>query len=132
MNKELIMKLIDKAREASDNTYCPYTNVPVGCALMTSDNTIFCGCNIETKNLVGSVTAGEVAVIKAISEGYTSFAAVCFYSDTMMPYPDGGACQIIADFAPMIRVIVSNKDTFNLHYLHEIFRFSPEFPEVDS
>ena len=131
MNKELINKLIGRAREAGGNAYCPYTSVPVGCALLTEDNVIFCGCNIESRVLSASRSAGEVAALKAISEGYTRFAAVCFYSDSVMPYPDGSACQVISDFAPLIRVIVANKDTFNLHYLYELFPFSPELPESE-
>ena len=131
MNKELISKLINRAREASDNAYCPYTNVPIGCAVLTEDNAIFCGCNIESKVLSGSMSAGEVAAVKAISEGHTRFAAVCFYSETMMPYPSGSACQLISDFAPLIRVVVANEETFNVYHMNELFPFAPELPERD-
>jgi len=125
MNKELIMKLIDRAREASGNAYCPFTNVPVGCALLTEDNVIFCGCNIESKTFSSSASAGEVAVMKAISEGHTRFLAVCFYSESSMPFPNGSTCQIVADFAPMIRVVVASKETYNVHHLYELFPFNP-------
>jgi cytidine deaminase len=130
MNKELITKLIDRAKEASGNAYCPYTSVPIGCALLTEEN-IYCGCNIESKSLTGSLTAGEVATAKAISEGQTTFVAVCFYSDEVMPFPSGRSCELIADFAPLIRIIVANKETYSLHYLHELFPFNPELPEVE-
>jgi len=130
VNKELITKLIGRAREASDNAYCPFTSVPIGCALLTEDS-IFTGCNIESKVLSSSLSAGEVAAAKAISEGQTRFVAACFYSDSIMPFPSGGGCQIFADFAPLMRIIVANNETFSLYYLNELFPFSPDFPEND-
>ena len=131
MNKELIMKLIDRAREASDNAYCPYTNVPIGCALLTEDNIIFCGCNIESKVLSSSSSAGEVAVLKAISEGHTAFSAACFYAAGFMPFPDGLTRQFLAEFNPMLSIVIANADTYSLSTLNDLFPFAPELPETE-
>lgn len=131
MNKELISKLINRAREASDNAYCPYTNVPVGCALLTEDNVIFCGCSIETKALSSAASAGEVAVMKAISEGHTAFKAVCFYSSSFMPFPDGKTRQLLAEFNPMLSIVIAHAENYNLCTLNDIFPFVPELPEND-
>jgi cytidine deaminase len=131
MNKELIMKLIDRAREAGDNAYCPFTNVPVGCALLTEDNMIFCGCNIESKTFSSSASAGEVAVMKAISEGHTAFSAVCFYGIGFMPFPDGKTRQLLAEFNPLLNIVIANADTYSLSNLNEILPFVPELPETE-
>lgn len=130
MNKELISKLVSRAREASDNAYCPYTSVPIGCALLTGDN-IYCGCNIEVKALSGSVSAGEVAVMKAISDGSTTFKAVCFYSADFMAAPDGKTRQLLAEFNPVLDIVIADDNSYNLTSLDKIFLFVPELPEND-
>ena len=43
INREL---LIEKAFEAQKFCYTPYSNFNVGAALLTSDGTIYQGCNI--------------------------------------------------------------------------------------
>ena len=129
MNKELIMKLISAAREASDNAYCPYSNLPVGCALLTEDNIIFTGCNIEYRD--SSASAGEGAIIKAITEGHTKFRAVCFFSHEIMPFPSGKVRDILGEFNPMIDIIVANDETYSLHTLLQLFPFQPEGPKIE-
>jgi len=131
MNKELIMKLIDRARESSGNAYCPYTKFPVGCALLADENVIFTGCNIEANALSCSASAGEVAIFKAISEGHTNFNTVCFYSSETMPFPDGKVRQLFGEFNMMLDVIVANDQTYHMMKLSEIFPVRPEWPEID-
>ena len=129
MNKELITKLIGRAKEASDNAYCPYTSVPIGCALLTEDN-IYTGCNIEYKAL-SHTSAGEVAMHKAISEGQMVFKAVCFYSADFLPFPSGKTRQLLAEFNPLMNVVIANDETYNLMTMNDIFPFVPELPEVE-
>lgn len=131
MNKELIMKLIDRAREASDNAYCPYTNAAIGCSLLVDENIIFTGCNIENKNLSCSACAGEVATLKAVSEGHTKFKTICFFSDVMMPFPNGRMRDVLSEFNPMIDIIVANDETYSLHTLYQLFPFQPEGPAIE-
>ena len=126
MNKELIMKLIERARASSENAYCPYTNVPVGCSLLVDDNMIFGGCNVENGVLSSSVEAGEVAILKAISEGYTKFRAMCFWSQARMPYPSGRVRQVLSEFSPKIPLVVANDETYSMLSLDAIFPFPPE------
>ena len=131
MNKELIMKLIERARGACDNAYCPYTGVAVGCALLVDDNIIFAGCNIETRAPSNSLDAGAVAVIKAISEGHTKFRAICFYSADIMPFPSGSVRDVLGEFSPMLDIIVANDQTYSLHTLYQLFPFQPEGPAIE-
>jgi len=130
MNKELITKLIGRAREASENAYCPYTNVPIGCALLAEGN-IYTGCNIESKVLSSSLSAGEVAIMKAISDGSASFKATCFFASAFMPFPDGKTRQLLAEFNPLMSVIIANDETYSLMTMNDIFPFVPELPEAE-
>ena len=126
MNKELILKLVERAKNASENAYCPYTNVPVGCSLLVDDNMIFGGCNVENGVLSSSACAGEVAVYKAISEGYTKFRAICFWSQEKKPYPSGKVRQLLSEFNSSVNIVVATDETYSMISLSEIFPFAPE------
>lgn len=126
MNKELIIKLIERARQSAENAYCPYTNVPVGCSLLVNDNMIFGGCNIENGTLSSSAEAGEVAILKAISEGSTKFLAICFWSRERIPYPGGGVRQLLSEFNQNINILVATDETYSVLSLKDIFPFPPE------
>lgn len=126
MNKELILKLIERARESADNAYCPFTNTPIGCSLLVDDNIIFGGCNIECSSLSCSSDAGEVAVYKAVSEGYTSFRALCFWSGKTMPYPSGKTRQLLAEFNKKLSIVVATDETYAVVSLDNLFPFPPE------
>lgn len=43
MDDKMIQTLIEKAREAMGKAHCPYSNFPVGAALLATDGTIFVG-----------------------------------------------------------------------------------------
>ena len=65
--------LMNIARRAYENAYAPYSHFQVGAALLTSDGTVFSGCNIENASYGATNCAERTAIFKAISEGYTSF-----------------------------------------------------------
>jgi len=126
MNKELILKLIDGARANAENAYCPYTNVPEGCSLLVEDNMIFGGCNIENGDLGTYETAGQVAISKAISEGYTKFCAICFWCNKKMPYPNAHTRQLLSEFCKTIQIIVATDETYSMMNLADIYPFASE------
>jgi len=126
MNKELIVKLIERAKTSAENAYCPYTNIAVGCALLASDNIIFGGCNIENSTLSCSAEAGEVACYKAISEGYNGFRAICFWSQDKLPYPSGKVRQLLSEFNNAINIVVANDETYTMFDLGGMLPFPPE------
>ena len=73
INREL---LIEKAFEAQKFCYTPYSNFNVGAALITSDGTIYQGCNIENAAFTPTNCAERTAFFKAISEGQMDFVAI--------------------------------------------------------
>ena len=73
INREL---LIEKAFEAQKFCYTPYSNFNVGAALLTSDGTIYQGCNIENAAFKPTNCAERTAFFKAISEGQMDFVAI--------------------------------------------------------
>lgn len=110
----------------AENAYCPYTDTPCGCSLLVDDKLIFGGCNIENGVLSASVDAAEVAVFKAISEGYTDFRAMCIWSEKRLPYPSGRVRQILAEFSPNMSIIIASDETYTIADLADLFPYPPE------
>lgn len=67
-----LSKEIEIAKNARKNSYSPYGNFYVGCALKSKSGKIYSGCNIENAG-IQSICAERVAFSKAISEGETDF-----------------------------------------------------------
>ena len=61
--------LVAAAVDGSDRAYRPYSNFSVGCAIMTTDGSLFKGCNIETANYDGS-HGEEIAVGAMVMGGH--------------------------------------------------------------
>ncbi|MHA6259461.1 cytidine deaminase [Sporosarcina sp. CAU 1771] len=96
MNKE---KLIEASKIAREKAYVPYSNFPVGAALLASDGTIYHGCNIENSAYSMTNCAERTAFFKAVSEGVHSFEALAVVGDTEGPISPCGACrQVITEF----------------------------------
>ena len=125
MNKDF-QKLINKAIEASLNSYAPYSKFSVGSALITKDGTIFTGCNIENASLGLSICAERVAIYKAVSSGYKSFKALAIIGDTDDPCTPCGACrQVMLEFSPDMEVIMTN-----LHQKIKITKAKELLPDI--
>ncbi len=68
--------LIQKAFEAQDNCYTPYSNFNVGAALLGTNGKIYQGCNIENAAFTPTNCAERTAFFKAVSEGQRTFSAI--------------------------------------------------------
>ena len=68
--------LVDKALEAREFSYSPYSNFCVGAALLTSDGEIIVGTNAENASFGGTICAERSAFCTAISSGKREFAAI--------------------------------------------------------
>ena len=72
MKKE---KLLINAKRVIKNSYSPYSNYTVGCILVTNDNKMFAGCNVENAG-IQSICAERVAFTNAIVNGYKDFKEI--------------------------------------------------------
>ena len=61
--------LIAAARAAAAKSYSPYSNFPVGAALLFADGSVVTGTNIENASYGLGLCAETVAVTKAMAEG---------------------------------------------------------------
>lgn len=60
---------MDKAREASRNSYSPYSKFQVGAALLTTDSQVITGCNVENASYGLTMCAERAAIFAAVSQG---------------------------------------------------------------
>ena len=81
MEKEIEL-LINKAKEVSENSYSPYSNFRVGASLLTKDNRIYKGANIENASYGLSNCAERTCMFYAYSDGVKKEDIVdfCVYS----------------------------------------------------
>jgi cytidine deaminase len=92
--------LVEKAIEARSTAYVPYSKFQVGAAIITSNDQVYLGCNIENASYGLTNCAERTAIFKAVSEGDTEIKAIAVVADTEGPVSPCGACrQVIAEFA---------------------------------
>ena len=91
--------LMDKAKEASQNSYSPFSRFAVGAAVLTSTGKIFLGCNVENSSFGLTNCAERTAIFKAVSEGERELVAVAIYSPNSDSFYPCGACrQVLYEF----------------------------------
>ncbi|TDH14192.1 hypothetical protein EPR50_G00041880 [Perca flavescens] len=112
LSQETVKKLIHQSQEAKQHSYCPYSKFRVGAALLTPDNCVFTGCNVENACYNLGVCAERNAISKAVSEGYRSFKAIAIASDMNDQFisPCGGCRQFIREFGSNCDVYLSKPD----------------------
>ena len=92
--------LMAAARDAQASAYAPYSNFAVGAAVLTSDGTIFQGCNIENASFGLTVCAERVALFHAVAAGRMDITAIAVVTSAATLAKPCGACrQVIAEFS---------------------------------
>lgn len=101
--------IINLAKDAMQRSYSPYSSFPVGAALLCRDGRVYLGCNIENASLGLTNCAERTAVFKAVSEGAREFDTIAIAAKSKA-WPCGACRQVLNEFAPDIRVIVTWDD----------------------
>ena len=100
-------ELIQHAHLAQGRAKNFYSDYAVSAAVLTDDNTIILGCNIESKAYPTTLCAERVAIFSALAQGFEIFNALALVT------PDGGfpcgSCrQIIHEYAGNIPLYIAN------------------------
>ena len=95
--------LIEKAKQAMEQAYAPYSNFKVGAALLCADGSVYTGCNIENAAYSPTLCAERVAFAKAVSEGQRDFVAMALCGGKNgeiegLCTPCGVCRQVMAEF----------------------------------
>lgn len=103
-------ELLNKAIEAKQKAYVPYSKYPVGAALLAESGNVYTGCNIENASYGLSNCAERTAVFKAVSEGESKFEAIAIAGEGQgLSFPCGACRQVLLEFAPNIKVIIGDE-----------------------
>ncbi len=94
-----MQRLRDSARQASRFAYAPYSNFPVGAAVLMASGNVYTGCNIENGIFPYTETALSVAVHNAVAAGETRFrAAVNLQPGDKLAAPTAEERQLLYEF----------------------------------
>lgn len=129
MTQEQIETLVASAGEALENALAPYSGFRVGAALMAADGSIFTGANIENPSLTLSFCAERAALVKALTEGHRSFKALAVVSaGGGYCYPCGACRQMLAEFAPGLRVFLASDEGIKKYSVEEFLPYPFKAP----
>ncbi len=121
--------LISKALEAKKLAYVPYSKFQVGAALITEDDKVYTGCNIEISSYSPTICAERTAIFKAVSEGHRKIKAIAIVGDSNHTFPCGVCRQVIREFGKDAKIIIANsEDDYEEYSLDQLLphSFGPE------
>lgn len=101
-------ELIERARQARDNAYAPYSHFPVGAALLTRSGEVFTGANVENALFGLSLCAERNALFHAVASGEREFEALAVVTEPGVT-PCGPCRQALQEFdTGALRIIVAD------------------------
>jgi len=100
-------RLEQAARRAARAAYAPYSNFPVGAAVLAGSGKVYSGANVENAAYGLCNCAERTAIFHAVAAGERTIRAVAVYTPTRTATPPCGACrQVINEFGPTAAVVV--------------------------
>ena len=123
-------QLINKAAEAREFAYTPYSHFKVGAALLAKNGKVYTGCNIENATYTPTVCAERTAFFKAVSEGVREFEALAIVGGLegeVAPFcaPCGVCRQVMAEFCDKsFKLVLGSPDKFDVYSLDEVLPFA--------
>ncbi len=118
-------ELVEKAYEAMEFAYTPYSKFNVGAALLTKSGKVYTGCNVEIASLGATNCAERTAIFKAISEGEKEYTAIAVVSSSKdFTYPCGICRQVIVEFGKDIDIIVAKDYDYEVYKIDELLPHS--------
>lgn len=112
-----VLELVEAARQAAKQAYCPYSKFAVGAAVRAGNGVIYSGSNVENASYGLSICAERNAMFQMVAAGQQSIQFLAVYTPTALPTPPCGACrQVLNEFGPQSGVICvcDGPDTMSL------------------
>ena len=129
LEKQQIQLLIKTAIEQLNYSYTPYSIFKVGAALLTKEDQIYTGCNIENAAYTPTNCAERTAFFKAVSEGVLEFKAICVVGGkdgvlTEYAAPCGVCRQVMMEFCDPDEfhiILATDTEHYDIVTLRELF-----------
>ena len=136
-NESIKTELIKKALVARKQSYSPYSNFCVGAAVLTDENIIFTGCNVENASYGATICAERNAIFKAVSEGARLLKAIAIVGGlkdeeiSNFAYPCGICRQVMREFSDpsdFVVIVAISEDNYKEYVLNDLLpdSFGPE------
>ncbi len=101
-----VQRLIELAKQAAGQAWCPYSRFRVGAAIETADGSVFSGCNVENASSGLTICAERNAAFQAVAAGHTKIRRVVVFTPTPTPTAPCGACrQVLSEFSDGAEVL---------------------------
>jgi cytidine deaminase len=117
-------ELMQKAVEASEKSYCPYSKFAVGACVMADDGSVYTGCNFENSSFGMTICAERNAIGSAVADGKQKIKAVAIYSPNQQNCVPCGACrQVMHEFCNNdedIDIILQNGEGLKIYTLAQL------------
>jgi cytidine deaminase len=116
-------KLISESIKAKELSHSPYSKFKVGVALLTKDDKIYLGANVECSSYSLTICAERVAAVKAITDRRKKFKAVAIATNSKeFAFPCGACRQFLSEFSENMDVIlVKTKKQYQIYKLQNLF-----------
>ena len=130
------LELIEKAKQATNTSYSPYSNFKVGAAVRMADGRIFTGSNQENAAYSACLCAERVALLYACAnrgESYPIGIAIAAFQNGNFTEniitPCGECCQVLMEmekrFGHNITIyLYGNKETKKLESAKELLPYA--------
>lgn len=113
--------LIERAKEAQTRAHVPYSDYPVGAAVLTSTGEVYSACNIEAKPSSNTLHAEQRAIAKAVEDGHTNFHTLALATRESEPLPPCGNCrQTLATFQEDLTILTATADGYATYRLDNL------------
>lgn len=120
--------LVEAAFDSLNYSYTPYSKFKVGAALLSKEQKVYQGCNIESASYTPTNCAERTAFFKAVSEGVKEFEAIAIVGGSegvckdLCP-PCGVCRQVMMEFCDYktFKIILANeKREYKVYTLEEL------------
>ncbi len=101
--------LFEAARDVREQAYAPYSNFPVGAALLMESGEIYTGCNVENASIGATVCAERNAIGTAVAHGGRRAKALAVVTDLEPAAAPCGICrQVLSEFADDLPILMAS------------------------
>ena len=121
------IELIKEAIKAQGYAKAKYSNFKVGTAILSDNNKIILGCNIESAAYPSTICAERVAIYSALSQGISKFKAIAVVS-SLSAKPCGPCRQIIYEYLGNVPIYISDGKNiedinYETHYIKDLLPY---------
>lgn len=130
LDENNILSLLEKAKQARNRAYAPYSHYRVGAALLAKSGKVYHGCNVENASFGATNCAERTALFSAIVDGLHDFEAIAVVGglnetldDSILPC--GICCQALSEFCSKdFPIILTKGNSYRVVTLGELFPYA--------